>query len=104
MRGLYSMDPDKFAQAAAAQEERERREEWPLLHGDGAMTLQKALNPDHYLPADQADAALELLRINYADLLLRHDALMKKYDAMLRASLRILEVLAVKEKAYETVQ
>lgn len=65
------------------------------------MTLQKALNPDQYLPADQADAALELLRISYCDLLLRHDALLKQYEVLERAAVRLLDVLAVKEKKIE---
>ncbi len=32
---LYSMDPDKFQEADAQLAEFERRQEWPLLHGDG---------------------------------------------------------------------
>ena len=41
--GLYSMDPDKFREADAQLAEMERRQEWPLLHGDGATvgTLNK---------------------------------------------------------------
>jgi hypothetical protein len=34
-RGLLSLDPDRFNEAAAAQEEAWLRAEWPLLHGDG---------------------------------------------------------------------
>ena len=31
---LWSMDPDRFAATDFQMEQAERREEWPLLHGD----------------------------------------------------------------------
>ncbi len=34
---LYSMDPDRFQEADAELAELERRQEWPLLHGDGGI-------------------------------------------------------------------
>lgn len=37
---LYSLNPTKFQEAGAQLAERERRQEWPLLHGDGAMTWE----------------------------------------------------------------
>ena len=32
---LWSMDPDRFAATDFQMEQFEKREEWPLLHGDG---------------------------------------------------------------------
>jgi hypothetical protein len=43
--GLYSIDPNRFQEADAQLAELERRQEWPLLHGDG--TAVKALNRDN---------------------------------------------------------
>lgn len=34
---IYSPYPDKFQEADYQQTERERRREWPLLHGDGLV-------------------------------------------------------------------
>lgn len=44
--GLYSLDPDKFREADEQLAEFERRQEWPLLHGDG--TTVETLNKGNY--------------------------------------------------------
>lgn len=36
--GLWSSDPDKFAEADFQLEEAARKAEWPLLHGDGLQS------------------------------------------------------------------
>jgi hypothetical protein len=70
---------------------------------DNVISLAEALNPDNLLPADQANDALELLRWHYCDLLLRHNALLKRHDELESAAMRTLEVLAMQEKRHAPV-
>ena len=57
----YSMDPDKFQEADAQLAEFERRQEWPLLHGDG--TTVETLNRDN----DLCNGQCSLIGKNMAD-------------------------------------
>ena len=59
--GLYSMDPDKFREADEQLAALERRQEWPLLHGDG--TTVETLNRDNDLCSGQCS----LIGKNMAD-------------------------------------
>ena len=58
------------------------------------MDMKKALDPKQILPAEEADIALNMLRIAYCDLLLKHDILCGKYEILQKATVRVLDVLA----------